>query len=220
MRKRLLLTFLLLCGCSIAFSQYNSDAWIWPDENQNDALSFHLEVGPKLGAGMCLATKTHLFETKFKNGFSYQAGLSVRMGLKHRLSKTPKGVERIGLGIEALVSGRNIRTGKGNLSMLCLDIPVLLRFSITSNFSLEAGATFVQPLKVNPTVLQMQNIVLNTGNLKPTDVMLSVGANYQIIAGLELGFRCNIGTSPIAENLGTRLNTFMLSADYLFPLLK
>lgn len=220
MRKKLLLTFFLLCGCSMAFSQYNSDSWVWPDENQNDALSFYLKAGPKLGAGMSVATKTNLFDTKFKNGFSYQAGLSVKMGLRHQFSKTPKGIERLGLGFEALLSGRNIRTGKENLSMLCLDIPILLRFLITSNFSLEAGATFVQPLKVNPTVLQMQNIVLNTGDLKPADVMLSVGANYQIIAGLELGLRCNIGTSPIAENLGTRLNTFMLSADYLFPLLK
>ena len=148
--------FLLLCGCSFVFAQYNTDTWVWPDDIQNDALSFYLEAGPKLGIGMCLATKTDLFDTKFKNGFSYQAGLSFKMGLKHRLSKTPKGVERIGLGIEAILSGRNIRTGKEKLSMLCLDIPVLLRFLITSNFSLEAGATFVQPLKVNPKVLQMQ----------------------------------------------------------------
>jgi len=206
-----------------AFAQYYEDPWDWPGGNTSDKWSIYLEAGPKLGAGLSHASQPDLFDVRLKSGFTYQAGLSVNAGFVyydsygHKLS--PKGIGRLGLAVELLLSGRKAKTENGKLSMLCLEIPILLRFFITDGLSLEAGTTLVQPLKVGPETLQMQDLLLNTGELKPSDVMFTLGAGYRL-SNLDIGFRCNIGTSSLASNLNSKITTYTLSVGYLFPLIK
>jgi len=220
MYKKLILAVVSLFLVGTAFAQNHEDQWIWPDDITTDEPSICLYLGPKLGGGIALATTPTLLNTNFHNGFSYQFGISVDGRIEHRQSKNLHGISRMGFGIEALLSGRNIRTDVDAMTLLSIEIPILFKFYLNPNISLEAGSTLVAPLKVNPETLQIQNVVLNVGEMKAADVMLTIGANYQVISNLTVGIRGNIGTSSMAENIDSRVNTIMLSVSYLFPLLK
>lgn len=220
MYKKLILAVVLLFLVGTAFAQNHEDQWIWPDDITTDVPSLCLYLGPKLGGGIALATASTQLNTSFHNGFCYQLGISANGRFDCRLSKNIHGINRIGFAIEALLNGRNIRTEGDVMTLVSIEIPILFKFYLRPNISLEAGTTLVAPLKVKPETLQIQNIVLHIGEMKAADVMLTIGANYQVISNLTIGVRSNIGTSPMAENIDSRVNTLMFSASYWFPILK
>lgn len=215
----LLATLMSLMGYTLV-AQNNEDPWIWPDDITTDEWSFNLDIGPKLGLGMSSPTTPTLYDFDLHNGFCYHFGISVNGRFAYRLSKKPHGLSRIGFGIEALFSGKNIKTDMDAMTMLSLEVPILFRFYITSNLSLEAGTTLVIPLKAKPEVLQIQNVVFNVGEMKASDAMVTFGAAYEVYSGLAIGLRCNIGTSTMAENLDSRTSTFLFTASYAFPIIK
>ena len=219
MFKRIILLAALmsLMGYTLV-AQNDEDPWIWPDDIITDEWSFNLDLGPKLGFGMSSPTTPTLYNFDFHNGFCYHFGISANGRFAYRLSKNPHGLSRIGFGIEALFSGKTIKTDMDAMNMLSLEVPILVKFYFTSKISLEAGTTLVAPLKVNPEVLQIQNTVLNVGEMKAADAMLTFGAAYQVYSGLAFGLRCNIGTSKMAENLDSRTSTFLFTASYSFPI--
>ena len=181
MFKKLLLAVLMsLMGYTLV-AQIHEDPWIWPDDITTDEWSFCFDLGPSLNGGMTLATTPKLSNISFQTGFCYQLGLSANGRFAYRILKKPHGISRIGMGVEILLSSRSIRTETSVMTMTNIEIPILLKYYVSSNFSLETGTTLVMPLKVKPEMLQMQNIVYNVGEMRAADAMLTVGGGYQVI---------------------------------------
>lgn len=220
MYKNTILFVLLLCLGKAIVAQNHEDMWVWPDENTTDELTFHLDTGPMIGVGLASVSNSSDYDIGFQNGLAYQLGFSVNARLAHRMNPTPHSISRFGLGVEVMMSGGTVETRTVPVNALNLAIPVLMQFYPSSNFLLEAGTTFVKYFNVSPEFLQVYNVIFHVGDLKPKDVMLTIGASYKMPIGLTLDIRGNFGTSSMAKNLNVRTNSYMISIKYLFPLLK
>ena len=217
MFKRLLFTAIVLSFCGIAFAQ---DRWIWPDEHIKDALFLQIGVGPKIEAGLVVATDPAFFDFDLKGGLAYQIGAAVNVHIANHPSLKPQGIGRWGLEIEAIYGLRGFKAGNQSMAMKCLEVPILLQFYINKKLQVEAGLTPVKHIGVTPEYLQTGEVVANVGNIKGNDVMVSAGVCYKTAIGLVIGLRYNLGMSEWAENFHSKTNTAMLSASYLFPIVK
>ena len=220
MYKKLTLAVALLCLCSLVLAQNHDDQWFWPDDYATDELMVLLDASPIIGGGMVFATDPTLFSADFSGGLYYQFGIAASGRLAYRMSPKPHGISRLGMGVEVLLSKTNIKIGGDPIKMLCLDIPVMIHCYVTSGFILEVGATMVKSLKTNPEWTQCGPVMINTGNIKYNDVMLSVGASYKTPFNLALGLRYNHGTSELAENLDSKIRNIVFSISYKFPIIK
>ena len=220
MFKRLLIATIVLSFCGITFAQQQQDRWIWPDEHIEEALFLHLGLGPKIGAGLALATNPAFFDFDLKGGLAYQIGGAVNVHIANHPLVKPHGIGRFGLEIETLYGSKSFNAGNESIVMKCLEMPMLLQFYITQGFQVEAGVTPVKVLSISPDYLQTGNVVANVGNLKGDDVMFSAGVCYKTAFGLVIGLRYNLGLSEWAENFHSKTNSAMVSVSYLFPLVK
>ena len=113
-------------------------------------------------------------------------------------------------------------TDYGSITLQCIEIPVMFQYypisSLATEFALEAGITFVKVFKCSPSQLQCNNIILQTGQLSSSDLMISLGVCYQTPFNVALNLRYNIGTMALAGNLDSRISTFIVSAVYLFDI--
>lgn len=220
MYKKLITTSLALLFCAIAFAQEHQDCWIWPDEHIEDAVFLHIDLGPKIDGGLAMASAPSFFDFDLKSGLAYHLGAAINVHIAHHLSLSPRGTGRWGLEIEALYGSRNFKASNETMAMRCLEIPILLQFYITHSFQLEAGLTPVKTLNVSPDYLQAGQVIANVGNIKGDDIMVSAGACYKTAFGLAFGLRYNLGLSEWAENFHSKTSMVMVSASYLFPLIK
>lgn len=220
MHKKMFITALAVLLCGIAFGQEQRDRWIWPDEHIEDALFIKIGIGPKIGAGLGLASNPSFFDFNFKGGLAYQLGAAVNFHVAHHPSLKLHGIERVGLEIEALYGQYGFNAGESTLKMKCFEIPILLQLYLTRSFIMEFGVTPAKILNVKPDYLQAGEVVANVGGIKGGNVMISAGACYKTDFGLTIGLRYNYGTSEWAENFHSRTSSVMLSANYLFSIIK
>ena len=215
MHKKLLLITLALLSCHALLAQ---EEWSWVGSTQDK--SYRLELGPKIGAGLAIATQPTNFSSSFNNGLAYQLGLSTNMHFGRRYPTSPGGTGWFGLEAEVLYGNRNLGVeGKETtLSMHCLEIPLLIQLYPIPSLAIEVGSTFTKILKCSPEQLQLNNVVLNTGKLSGSDVMLTAGIAYKTSINLMLDMRYNLGFSALAGNLDSKVSTAMLSVSYLFGL--
>lgn len=220
MYKKILLSILVLCMGKNLIAQNREDVWIWPDDYATDELALHLDTGPMIGGGLATVSNASDFDLSSRIGFAYQFGLSVNARFAHRMNSFPHGLSRLGMGLEVMMGGGTVGMENTSVNAFCFEIPALLNFYLNSELLLEAGPTFVKYFKVNPVLLQAQNVVFHIGDSKPMDVKLTLGVSYKMPTGLAFGIRGNFGTSPMAENINVRANSYMISIKYLFPIMK
>ena len=215
MHKKLLLIAFALLTCHALLAQ---EEWNWFGSTQDKSNRF--ELGPKIGAGLAIATQPTNFSSSFSNGLAYQLGLSANMHFGRRYSTSPGGTGWFGLEAEVLYCGRNLSIeGKGTtLSMHCLEIPLLVQFYPIPSLAINAGPTFTKILKCSPEQLQLDDVVLNTGQLSGSDVMLTAGVAYKTPINLMLDLRYNLGFSALAGNMDSKVSTAMISIVYAFKL--
>ena len=214
MYKRVLVIALALLSCQILFAQ--EEEWNWTGSTQDKP--YRLELGPKVGAGLAMATKPTNYNFNFNNGLAYQVGLSANMHFGRRYSTSPGGTGWFGLEAEILYGGRmlGIEDTKANMTMHCLEVPLLIQFYPTPSLAIEAGPTITKIIKCSPEELQLENVVLNTGQLSSSDVMLTFGIAYKTPLHLMVDLRYNMGLFALAGNLDSKVSTAMVSLVYLF----
>ena len=153
----------------------------------------------------------------FKNGLALQAGVVGNIHFGRRQDSSPGGTGWFGAEAEVLYGLRTLGAEQESLTMHCVEIPVLLQVYPIPSLAIEAGATFVKYLKCAPERLQIGEQAINISQFgEASDVMLSIGANYKIPAGIMLDLRYNLGTSSLAGNFDSKTSTFMASIAYLF----
>ncbi len=218
MHKRLLITVLSILICTSAMAQQQNDHWVWPDEHIENALFLHVGIEPKIGAGIAMASNPSFYDFDFKGGFTYQLGAAFNIHVAHHPSLSLRGIDRVGMEIEALYAKRNFKSGNATMAMKCLEIPILVQFYLTRSLQLEAGLTPIKILNVAPDYLQNGHVVANTSGITGRDVMISAGVCYTTSFGLIVDLRYNHGLSKWAENLHSKTRTAMVSVSYQFAL--
>ena len=113
-----------------------------------------------------------------------------------------------------------MKVGDADWRMQCVEIPLLAQVYPVSQLGLEAGVTLVRTMGFAPELMQTDNAFLHTGQISAGDMMLTVGACYKTAFGLMLDARYNLGFSPLAGNLNTKVSTAMVSVAYLFDIVK
>lgn len=223
MKKLFSLAFALLL-CNALFSQ---DSWNVTSSSADK--SFRIAVGPKIGAGMVMATDPTVamaihpdgFAIDFKNGLTVQGGLVANVHFGRRVAASPGGTGWLGIQVEALYGYRSIGTEQAPLTMHCVEIPVLLQVYPITDLAINLGTTIVRTLKCSPEMLQFDDLVLNTSQLAgSSDVMLTFGASYKILEGFLVDFRYNLGMSTMAGNFNSKVSSLTASFAYLFNFVK
>lgn len=154
------------------------------------------------------------------SGLAFQGGLAVNAHFGRRHASSEGGTGLIGVEVEALYARRVISVERKNMTMSCLEIPVLVQIYPIPTLAIEAGATMVKGLKSTPKEIQLDNLILGIGDKKPNDVMLSVGASFNARFGLSVGLRYNIGMSNLAGNFDSKVSSLMFSMAYLIKIVK
>lgn len=212
MRKKLLFITLALLSCQALFAQ---EEWDWGGSTQDKTYRF--ELGPKVGAGLTIATQPTNYTFSFNSGLTYQFGLSANMHLGRRYSTSPGGTGWFGIEAEVMYGIRKLGLEGINttLTMQCIEVPILAQFYPIPSLAIEVGPTITKTLKCSPEWLQLENIVLNTGQLSSSDIMLTAGIAYKTPINLLFDIRYNIGFAALAGNFDCKVSTFMVSASYL-----
>ena len=218
MHKKLLLIAFALLSCQALLAQ--EEEWSWSSSTQDK--SYRFELGPKIGAGLALATKPTNYSFNFSSGLAYQVGLSANMHFGRRYSTSPGGTGWFGLEAEILYGGRmlGIEGTKANMTMHCIEIPLLLQFYPAPSLAIEAGSTLTKIIKCSPEELQLENVVLNTGQLASNDVMITMGVAYKTPINLMLDLRYNMGLFALAGNLDSKISSLKASIVYVLKLSK
>lgn len=222
MCKKLFFIAFVLLSCNSLFSQDPIPS-INPIQKRDQP--FRIAAGIKVGGGMSLPTDPTVvtsaypsgYALDFKNGLALQAGAVGNIHFGRRQDSSPGGTGWIGAQAEVLYGLRTLGTEHESLTMHCLEIPVLLQVYPIPSLAIELGPTFVKYLKCTPETLQVGEQAINIRQWgEASDVMLSIGANYKIPAGIMFDLRYNLGTSSLAGNFDTKTSTFMVSIAYLF----
>ncbi len=213
MRKKLLFIVLALLSCQALFAQ---EEWDWGGSTQDK--SFRFEIGPKVGAGLTIATQPTNYNFSFNSGLAYQFGLSANMHLGRRYSTSPGGTGWLGLEAEVMYGIRKlgIEGMETTMAMQCIEMPILAQFYPMPSLAIEVGPTITKILKCGPEWLQLENVVLNTGQLSSSDIMLTIGIVYKTPINLMLDIRYNQGFVALAGNFDSKVSTAMVSVVYLF----
>lgn len=220
MNKKLILAIALLLLGNALVAQNHEDTWVWPDDMKTDVLSIHLDAAPVIGGGMAFATNPTIIQADFGSGFCYQLGVAVNGRLSYLLSPQPHGISRLGVGVEALLNNTFIKAEGTTLNMMSLAFPIMIHCYVTSDLILEAGATLVKSFKTNPEWSQFGPIMVNTGNIRCNDVMVSAGACYKTPIGLAFDLRYNHGNSNMSQTVDSKTSTVVFSVSYRFTVIK
>ena len=213
MDKRIILSILSLLFCNFLFSQQVDDEFQIPDIPK----SYTLSVAPSVGIGMAQATNASSYN-HLHSGVAFQLGMNCNIHFGHRYESSLAGTGVFGLGMGMAYECRKPKTEYGTITMHCVEIPVLCHYypvaSLASEFALEAGMTLVKVIKCTPDQIQFSNTIYQVGQLKSADIMLTLGARYQTPYNIVFDLRYNLGTSPLAGNIDSKLSTMVLSLEY------
>ena len=214
MRKHLLLLLFAALCCNGLFAQ----------EECEDDRPLRMAIGPKVGIGLNMGSHSNLENLDFGMGFGYQVGAAFNAHFGRRTELSCGGTGWLGLQVEAMYGGRNIKLGSTNLGTSCVEVPVLVQLYFTPSVALQAGATAVMILKGSPDELYYEGATYGTGEIKGKDVMATVGLAYKARlnenSSLLIDVRYNMGMSPLAGNFDTKVSSVMVSLAYLFNIVK
>lgn len=217
MFKRFTLLLFTLLSCHLLFSQ---DQWVWDLPTPTHEKGYSFAVGLKAGGGLSMGSDPTLYNIDINNGLAYQAGVALNLHFGRRHEQSPRGTGWIGAQVEVLFGSRDIRSYSRTLSLRCLEIPVLVQFYPTPSFAIEAGCTFVKTLKCVPEMLQLDDMVFQTGGISGGDIMITLGLAYQLSNGLSFGIRYNYGTSDVAGNFDCKTDSLLATIAYMFSIIK
>lgn len=216
MYKKLLFIALALLSCQVLLAQ--EEEWNWTGSTQDN--SYRFELGPKVGAGLAFATQPTKYNFSFNRGLAYQFGLSANMHFGRRYSTSPGGTGWFGIEAEVMYGVRKLGTEgmEATMTMQCIEVPVLAQFYPMPSLAIKVGPTFTKILKCAPEQLQLEDVVLHTGQLSSSDIMLTAGIAYKTPINLMVDLRYNLGLFALASNLDSKISTAMVSFAYAFKL--
>lgn len=191
--------------------------------------SYRIYLGPK--AGLNFATMSGLSEElglNPKSGLGYHGGLAAGIHFGRRTQESNGGTGLFGIQLEAMYSQRTIKTDIEDLKLSYIEIPILAQYYVMPELSIEVGPTIALAMSTSPDEMKyhresgsmLEDITIKTGDLKGTDVMLTLGVGYKHKSGFTASARYNLGMSKLAGNFEGKVSTIAVSVGWLFNLIK
>ncbi len=236
--KKIQLLMVALISIAPVFAQDDGeDLVITKSEGKN---AFFL--GPKVGGVFSSMTQPEQCNLYDKKGITFSAGLALQARFGQATENSPAGTGMFGAGIEGKFKQNKIKTiatdeegnENANLSLSYIEVPVYVHFyplvksSTLNTLYIEAGPDFAFLMSRNPKTLTASNLtgeyssvkyVLDNEDkkLKGMDVRVLIGLGYTIPnTGLDINARYYIGTSKLAKNFASKMNSFEVSLAWMF----
>ncbi len=188
-------------------------------------------VGPKLGLtfnSMSQPKEGNLYDGM---GIGFSGGASAKLRFGQAYENSYGGTGLFGIGLELKYKQNKVKTvGSDPLSISYFEVPITAQiYPFYKNRALntlyfEVGVDMALGLTSSPDELTFtpnndsySKVTYKTGDLKPSDFRIPVGIGYTIPnTGLDINLRYYIGTSELAENFNSKMNSLELSLAWLF----
>ena len=125
--------------------------------------------------------------------------------------------DKFALQPELLYSAQGGKADGGKYNFDYINLPVMAKFYITEQFSVEAGPQvgFLVSAKVKPDSGDSVDV---KDELKSTDFGFNAGLGYNFTENLSAGVRYNMGLSQVidADGVDAKTSVFSLSVGYKF----
>ena len=220
--KRFMLSIAALFVAACGFAQDLVPAS--PDSDSNVAgivpKSFALTIGPKVGINYSLAGDPDGMNLGIGGNTGFSGGLAANVRFGKRALTKFADTGRFGVQLEALYAMRSLKSDAENINMNCYEIPLLFQWWFLRDLCVEVGPTFVAGLSTSPDELQFDRVTYRTGDIKGSDVMVTVGAEYKNRCGFTASLRYNLGTSELANNFQTKVSTLSVGIGWMFSVVK
>ncbi|MBR0036637.1 MAG: PorT family protein [Bacteroidales bacterium] len=220
-KNYLTLFFAALLPLGTYAQQFGDDSDFAFGGDEIEGRHWTMSLGAKAGVTMSNMDDYDLVDLGAGFGTGYTAGavLDARFGRRNEAGSYGK-TSWWGLQLEVLYSARNIKTDYDDLKLNYLEVPVLFQFYPTSNFYIEAGATFAKLLSSKPKEMQAENIIIPTGELSGGDFLPTVGLGLKLKKGFTADVRYNIGTSELAGDFPCKTSMIAVSVGWMFDVVK
>lgn len=232
MRKRILLGLSLLAVIFVANAQSDDiEPVILQGKN-----AFY--VGPKIGLTLTSMGQPEGCNLYDGSGLGFSGGVAGKIRFGKATPNSPAGTGLLGIGLELKYKQNTVKTlgfdedGKENakLSIGYFEVPLsvqLYPFAKVSSLNtlyIEVGPSIAGTMSKKPKSLQVNNpspeweyIKYKTEDLKGFDVRVLAGLGYTIPGtGLDINARYYLGTSKLAKNFSSKMNTFEVSLSWMF----
>ena len=203
-------------------------------------------IGPKVGGVISTMSDPDDSNLNDGSGVGISAGLSMKMRFGKATENSNGGTGFFGVGLELKYKQNSVKTigtdetGEENakMSLGYFEVPIFIQvypFAKTNalnTFYIELGASFATSLSTSPESLTVSNpssgiesitynLDSNGSKLKGNDIRPLVGIGYTIPnTGLDINARYYIGTSELAENFSSKINSFEISLAWMFNAFK
>lgn len=239
--RKILISLLAIALAAPVFAQPDPD-----DDESGSTKTKQNAVYLGIKAGGTLTTMTQPDEADLydKSGYGYSAGLAFKMRFGKASEASNAGTGLFAVGAELKYKLNSVKTkaidedGKENakLELGYFEVPVygqIYPFVKSNAFNalyIEAGVSFAGTISRKPETLTLDHpndryskiiydIDHNGSKLKGMDVRPIAGLGYTFPGtGLDVNFRYYFGTSKLAENLNSKMNSAELSLAYYFSL--
>lgn len=182
--------------------------------------SYTLSLGPKAGVNYSLAKDPSNMMLGMGGAVGYQVGIAMNMHFGRRVAASPGGTGWLGLQLEALYANRALQTDGGDMSLSYYQVPLLLHIYLVPRLAVAVGPTFCGVLSAKPGQIDSNSWIVECGQLRSNDVMLTLGIDYKAKVGFTTSVRYNMGNSNLASNMQTKISTVEISVGWLFNLVK
>lgn len=214
MKKIYCLLIATICTVNLLAQEGNSDNLPWDSPNR-------FSIGPKVGISMSsMSGLSDEFNLNPKSGIGFLGGAAANFHFGRRTEASDGGTGLFGVQLEALYSQRTIKTDIENLKLSYLEIPILAQYYVLPELCIEAGPTLALALSSSPDEMTSSNQTIATGDIKGSDVMLTLGVGYKHKSGLTASARYNFGMSELAGNFDGKVSAFTISIGWMFSLIK
>ena len=192
--------------------------------------NYELSIGPRIAGGMSSMSEGDDLKIYDKGGMSFGGGLAanLRFGGKDTKGRYLDGQGLFGLGLELNYKQHTVKTLPGeDLKLGYFEVPIMLQFypcyntKQLKNLYVEVGSTIAGTLSKSPDILEYNDIIYHTGDLKGFDVKATLGVGYRFSKlsaneGFYANARYYLGTSKLAGNFPGKISSIEISIGYLF----
>lgn len=224
MFKRVFITLVAAFGLAAAASAQGLDTYEQVNDEQVNERRvvlkpYVLSIGPKVGLNYSTADDPKGMNIGMSGNVGFHAGAAFNLRFA-RPEGRPLGTERFGVQVEVSYATRALKNDIDNITLSCIEVPVLFQWYFHPNFALEVGPTFTEAYSASPKELALGSGVFKMDEIKGYDVMLTAGLNCKLKNGFTASLRYNMGNSDLAGNFKTKVSTISLGIGWMFNVVK
>lgn len=230
--KKTIVLILASMLCTASFAQRRPEANITLAQKKH---TFHL--GVKGGLDFTSMTQPDECDLYDGSGLGFSGGIAGKFRFNQATPNSPAGTGLLGAGFELKYKQNTVKTigtdeageENANLSLGYFEVPVFVQIypfyktNSMNNLYIEVGPDFAGTLSRKPESLTVDNVTYlldkDGSKLKGMDVRLMAGLGYDFAVSnslIGINARYYLGTSKLAGNFNSKMNTLEVSLSWMF----